>query len=256
MPDQVGEQLRQLVALQPRELDPARALRPLELGQQRAQRMAAVQLVGAVGGDDEDRLVGQRGGQEAQERPRGRVGPVQVLDHEQDGRLAGQRVEQREQRLEHARLVVAAVARPALAEAGQQRGELRAHGRRELLQHRVAVARELAQGGDERRVGELALGELHAVAAQHAHAALAGAAGELADQAGLADAGLPRHEGQRRAPVGRLEQGALELRELPLAAHEAAGGHADGHAHRIAGAAAPDRRATPAGALALLRRRS
>ncbi len=70
--------------------------------------MAPVQLVGPVGRDDEDRLGGERGREEAQERARRGVGPVQVLDHEQHGRAARQAVEHRQQRLEDARLVAGA----------------------------------------------------------------------------------------------------------------------------------------------------
>ena len=111
----------------------------LELGEQRAERVAAVQLVGAVGRDDEQRLVAERGGEEAQERARGRVGPVQVLDDQQHRGVAREPVEHREQRLEHARLVAAA-ARPlaAGAEAGQQRRQLGADVAGQRVEHRVA----------------------------------------------------------------------------------------------------------------------
>ena len=76
----------------------------LELGQQRAQRVAAVQLVGPVGDDDEDALAGQAARQERQRLARRAVGPVQVLDHQQHRALASERVEERQQALEHPRL--------------------------------------------------------------------------------------------------------------------------------------------------------
>ena len=65
------------------ELEPLHAGQPHQLGQQRPQRVAAVQVVGAVGGDHGDRLVGEPGQQVAQQVAAGPVGPVHVLQHEQ-----------------------------------------------------------------------------------------------------------------------------------------------------------------------------
>ena len=44
--EDVGQRLGQLVAVKRRQVDPAGALQPLQLGDQRAQRVAAVELVG------------------------------------------------------------------------------------------------------------------------------------------------------------------------------------------------------------------
>ena len=79
------------------QLDAAGAGVALELGQQRAQRVAAVQLVRAVGGDDEHALAAQRAGEVDEEGARRAVGPVQVLDREQQPVLARQQLEQLEQ---------------------------------------------------------------------------------------------------------------------------------------------------------------
>ena len=150
--EDAGELLAQLVAGQPAQVDPQRP-DALELRQQRAQRVAPVQLVGPVGGDEQDRLVAERGGQEAQEGARRRVGPVQVLDHEQHRRVARQPVEHGEQRLEDASLVAAA-AHPlaSLAEPRQQRRQLRADVVGQLDQHGIRLADQRAQRRDERRV--------------------------------------------------------------------------------------------------------
>ena len=137
--EDVLEQVGELVARQARQLDPARARVALELGEQRAQRVAAVQLVGAVGRDHEHALGPQAAGEEDEEGARRAVGPVDVLEHERERLLAAEQVEQRQQRLEQARLaarrlVGAQLARrrgcAAAAELRQQRGELRAHARR------------------------------------------------------------------------------------------------------------------------------
>ena len=183
------------------ELHAAGAGVALELGQQRAQRVAAVQLVRAVGRDDEHALAAQRGREVDEERARRAVGPVQVLDRQQQAVLAREQLEQLEQAVEQARLrgrlVVGALR--AAPEPGEDLRERGAGGRRERGERRVAGAGERAQRADDRRVGQLALPQLDAVAADHAHAVVAGRAFELAQQARLADAGLAGDERERRA---------------------------------------------------------
>ena len=79
--EQLGQQVGHLTAAEPGDLQSHHAGQPTDLGQERAQRVAAVQLVGAVGGDHQHRGVGEGAGQEAQQVPGRLVGPVQVLDH-------------------------------------------------------------------------------------------------------------------------------------------------------------------------------
>src|SRR3954468_21119721 len=114
----------------------------LELGEQRAQRMAPVQLVGAVGGDDEHALAPERAPEEDEEGAGRAVGPVDVLEREREGLLAAEMLEQRQQRLEQARLAERGLVRAqrlgrggpgAGAEFGEQRGELRPRARGQLL---------------------------------------------------------------------------------------------------------------------------
>ena len=221
--------LGELVAAECGKVDPQRA-HALELGQERAQRVAPVQLVGPVGGDEQQRLVAERRGEEAQERARRRVGPVQVLDDQQHGRGAGERLQHREQRLEHPRLVAGRpIAVTRLAEPRQERAQLGQDVRRQRLEHRIAVAHERPQRGDQRRVGELALAELDAVAAQHAGSLVRCAGLELLHEAALADARLPDDERERRLPRGGVRQGRLQLRELERTAHQSLRCHSGRH---------------------------
>ena len=131
------------------QLDAAGAGVALELGQQRAQRVAAVQLVGAVGGDDEHALAAQRAREVDEEGARRAVGPVQVLDRDQQAVVAREQLQQLEQAVEQARLrgrlVVAALAR---AEAGEDLGERAAGGVGEL---RRTPGRRRAPAGAARR---------------------------------------------------------------------------------------------------------
>ncbi len=76
------------------------------------------------------------------------------------------------------------------------------------------IARERAQHGDDRRVGQLALAELDAIARQYASAPISGPRRELGEQARLAHAGVPGHEDEARPAVDRLLERALESGKL------------------------------------------
>ncbi len=210
--EDVLERLRELPAVERGQLDPASTLEPLELGQQRPQRVAAVELVAAVREQQHHPLVAQAAGEEPHERARRAVGPVDVLEHEHERLAAAEQVQQLEQRLEQPQLragVVALGRGLPVVETGQQRGELRPTALAELLQRRVALSHERAQRAQQRRVRELALALLDCFAAEHERwrAVAVSVTGdgrrarlELADQPGLADSRTPRPPG--RGPVG------------------------------------------------------
>src|SRR6478672_13867351 len=80
--EQVIELLGELFARQRRQFDPAAARVALELGQQWSQRVPAMHLVWAVGGDHEDPLATQAAPEEYDECARGPVRPMQILDRE------------------------------------------------------------------------------------------------------------------------------------------------------------------------------
>ncbi len=84
--DRLGRQPWQLAALDP----PRRG----QLAEHDPQRVAQLELVVAVGRDDEGGLRVHLARDEAQDVERRRVGPVQVLEHEDRGRAAPQLVEQ------------------------------------------------------------------------------------------------------------------------------------------------------------------
>jgi hypothetical protein len=112
-------------------------------------------------------------------------------------------------------------ARADAAQLWQQLGERVARARRQLRRGvRAHAARERAQCGHQRRVGDLRAGELQALAEQHARLARVRARLELAQQARLADARLAGDERERRAARGGPLQRALEQLELGRAADE------------------------------------
>ena len=216
--EDVRRLLGQLVAAERLDRDPARARVELELREQRPQRVAAVQLVGAVGRDHEHPLDGQAAREERERLARRPVGPVQVLDHEQHRALAPERVEQRQQALEQPRLAALRAVRPGSGDPGQQR---RHGGADRLRQRGVAGACERPQRGDEREVRQLAVAEVDGLARQHERAPISRALGELGEQPRLPDARLARHERERRPAGFRVGERAVERRQLAGAADQA-----------------------------------
>ena len=98
-----GELVGNLVPFEAGQLD-ALGPAPLQLGQDRAQRVAAVQLVGAERGDQDDPGPAQVAGQEGEQVQRGAVGPVHVLEGEQERPLGPEPLDQAEDQLEQAAL--------------------------------------------------------------------------------------------------------------------------------------------------------
>jgi hypothetical protein len=208
-PGQLRHHLLAREALERHALDDGGAL---GLGHQRAQGMAAVQLVGAVGGEEQDALLARVAHEEGQEVARGAVGPVDVLEDEHERLRLGQAPQQREQQLEDAPLRGRRL-RGGGVELGQQRGE--ADRARAQL-----VGAQPAQGADDGREGQLAVAEIDAVADEDSRALRTGAGAELGDEASLADPRLAGDERDRGPAIGRALEGRREARELTLAPHE------------------------------------
>ena len=177
------------------------------------------------------------------------------------GAVAAEPLHQRQQRLEQASLahaVLLLLARPArgAAELREQLGQGVARPGRERVGQRRAVTRERAQRADDRRIRDLLAGQLEALADQHVRAGRARPCLELAQQAGLADAGLAADESERRPAGGRALERRSEHAELARAADERGGGETARHrVHcrapssraRRRGARLVARRAPPAG---------
>jgi hypothetical protein len=183
-----------------------------EFGEQRPQRVAAVQVVGPVGRDDGDRLVDQAGQEVTQEVTAGAVGPVHVLEHEEQRTLGGQLADEAGDRLEQLQPAVvdrlgwcrtvrqrpgqiAALAlgdeRDGAGAAGEQSGQRRVGGR---LGGERRVGGHRAEQVDERQVGQADVAQVDAVAGEHPHAALGGPGAQLVEQPGLADPRVAREQ--------------------------------------------------------------
>ena len=118
---------------------------------QPAQRMRAGQLVGAVGGDDQQRQLAQRQRERAEQLDRGVVGPLQVVEQQRRGPLR-RRASARPQRI-----ASTSVARSPLARASPSSGSSTARWPRSGPQ-RVEAARARTAGtrGTPRRPGRRA----------------------------------------------------------------------------------------------------
>ena len=150
--EDVGELCPDLVTIERPQLEAARAATPLELGQQRPQRMAPVQLVGSIGGDHDHPLVAQARCEEGKEGACRAVRPVQVLEPEDDRLGASEPLEQREQGIEQPSLrLPLAVLEPFGRRAGRAPapgGPARSGSRRRA---RRAPRRRFARGVGPRR---------------------------------------------------------------------------------------------------------
>ncbi len=87
------------MAAQPGQFEPLGPAAALQLAKERPQRMAAAQLIRAVG-QQQRHASAQVADQEAQQVAGGLVGPVQVLDHQQQRAALSEAVQYPEQQLE------------------------------------------------------------------------------------------------------------------------------------------------------------
>lgn len=189
---------------------------------------ARVRLGVAVRGDRQQRDVRQRARDELQREQRRGVGPVQVVEHDDERTLLRDRRQQRRERVEE----------PEASLVGVQLGRLRGRSERpgELWQQagdpRGALGERCAQrrgvGATAEHAPDLHPGPVRgrpaavpAAAPRPRGAARRGVLDELARERGLADAGLARQQDQAAAAGEGAFQARVELRKLASAPHEA-----------------------------------
>jgi hypothetical protein len=165
--------------------------------------MAAVELVGAIGRDQDDALAPEAAGDEREQVARRAVGPVDVLDDE-DHRLAlAETLEQDEEAIEQAglgpfgrRLGGGLSARDQLrdepAELARRRVDQAVEDGR--VRHPEEPSKRLGDRGERQAFLRT---QADAAAVEDEAATGPGALGELTDEPALADPGLPadEHEG-------------------------------------------------------------
>jgi hypothetical protein len=218
--EQRRQQGGQLLPVEAGQLDPVDVA--AELGPEGPQRAGQVG-VAAVGREQQQPLPAQVANQEGQQVEGRAVDPVQVLDHQHHrGRLA-QVAEQPQGQLEQPVLGGGAGRRhlrPGGAAAGQEPFQLGV-GRPEQLPEgrRAEVALQAPEGLDDGAEGQAAA-DVDAAAGQDPHAGVVRQRAELADQPGLADAGLAPDEERLRPSLRGGPQGVLEPGQVAFPADE------------------------------------
>ena len=132
------------------------------------------------------------------------VGPVEVLDQQEQGRAPGQPPEQAKQQLEHARLVgLAKRADRGLAEPWLQSGQLPPRGA-DQRPHGIGaqLIDQQPEHLDDRCVGQAAPADRDAAAPERASAGMDAPPGHLGEQPGLAQPGLARDQDDRGSVGG------------------------------------------------------
>ena len=188
------QERRQVVVLERSEFDHVRGARAADPVLEPPHARGRRGLVRAVGREQQNRPVMEVVRKEDDEIERGRVGPVQILEHQQHGCRDATLREQRQRLLEHLQLRAGRVDRPALGERAQRL--------------------------DERLIRKLRADEIDRAPDEDVEPGIAGTARELGGEPGLADARLPDDENGRAAPGARRVERALELLELTYPSHE------------------------------------
>lgn len=198
-----GELAADLVVAEAVEFDAGDGAQPVQLGEERAQGVAAVDVVGAVGADDHEAAAAQGAEEIGEEVPGGGVRPVQVLQDEDDHAFGGDPLQQPYGEFEEAGDAVLVGRVPVdLAQFGQEPGQLAllvgAGGGHLLGQRPAQGAQSCGERGERQSVGP----DLDAGPDGDDGVASFGRRDELLDQAGLADACLAADQ-QRLRVAGR-----------------------------------------------------
>jgi hypothetical protein len=188
------------------------------LGDLAAERVTAMEVVRAVGGDQGDRPVEATAEEEADQVAGRLVGPVEVLDDQEEGCLAADGLGEGMDAVEQGPLVgrhglgVGRLGQhPLPGEEPQQSGVTEG----DLVERVGELAGDPAGHLGDGEVGQGAVGEVEAVTGEDLPALRDGPVAQLGQQPGLPDAGVTRqqHRGARLGRRGRrdAERGAEVL---------------------------------------------
>lgn len=185
----------------------------VEFGEEGAQRVAAVDVVGAIGGEDDETAGAQGAQQVGEEVAGGGVGPMQVLQGEDDRAVGGEAFQEAGGEFEEAgRALLVVPYAGSLAQLGEQPGQFLFLSGGRGGQFVGQSAAQGAQRGGEGREGQSVGADLDAAAERDDRARAHGLGGELLDQAGLAHPGLTAEQQRLRAaapvsPASRRPRG-------------------------------------------------
>ncbi len=190
---------RDIVAVESFEIDPLGPPAALELGEPRPERMAPAELVGAECGDDRDAGHTQLVDEIREQVARRSIGPVQILDEEEQWFVERESLEQAEHDLEEAARAAGCVTLGVdtrSLELGHQPRELGRRGTGVRANSTGAVlAHESPQHLHHRPEGRAGIAEIDARSGEHPPPGHAGC--ELPQEPGLADSGLAADDDRR-----------------------------------------------------------
>ena len=222
----LADEVLDVVGREAREPHSGDLLVPAQVDQRVAELLRHVGLGVAERRDDEQAGVGGGPPEVAQEQERRMVGPVPVLEDEQDGRMpAGRDQELDDRRVQPVALRVL-VGRDGVGEVADTGGEVRQQPL-ELAAARPEVGAEAGRidraSQPVERLGERPVRRRHdgvAGPVEDERAAGRGLVGELAHQPALPRAGLAGDERDPPALAGRPRHERAQRRKLARAAHE------------------------------------
>lgn len=193
------------------QLQPFHGGQPHQLRQQRAQRMTSMEVVRAVRREHREPVAGRAARrplehapaeQEPQQIPRGLVGPVQVLQDEQQGSELGDSGQQPGHPLEQPQPPTG-VPRPVRRPATEQPPD---HGMRGKGPGEPLVGGQHPQDLGERQIRQADVTEIDTVPREHGHTVVRGPPGGLRQHPCLAHPGVPGDE----HGTGLTDTGAIQ----------------------------------------------
>ena len=216
-PQELGDLRRRQAA----EAQAGHAVEPVQVGERVGEVRGGLRRDLARAGEHQDGRARRGAGEVAHERKRGRIRPVQVVEHEHERAAARRGAQRRGDRGVEA-VAAAAVVRDRGGRAGAPGGGLR-HQRREPAaarrrHDRGLALRQLLEHLDERVVGTRARRLARAV--EHHRAVLGRALGGLAREPRLSGPGLALEHGDAATVPARLREQPGQYRELGRAPDE------------------------------------
>ena len=190
------------------ELHPLDAGQPGPLADLAAQRVAAVQVVGAVGHDEGDPGGEGAAEEEAEHVAGGLVGPVGVLDHHEERTRVGGPLEEGVHGVEEVAALEGLVVGTALGVPDPPTRLQPAQGGvgvEHLLDEVGVGEREAAEDLGEGQVGEAVVGQVEAVTGGDLPAVVDDEVTQLGQQPGLADARVAAEQHGARGALGRTD---------------------------------------------------
>ncbi len=189
---------RHLVVVERCQVDPLDHRQSGQLGEQLTQGVSPVQIVGAVAADNEQPLVAQSPDEKGEQVPSRLVGPVQILEHQEQRSLVKRRGPPQQPDDTVEQLQLPDVASRAVAQSQVAAGLI------------FGGLKQRAQRFGERQIGQADPADVETVAYQHGGTQIACLGDQLGQQACLAHASVSGQHHRGRLPGCRTAEGGVQ----------------------------------------------